>query len=47
VKALAVPVVGHRIELRTARTPGKDHVVGVVGELLAKVPVLDGERAQR
>jgi MoxR-like ATPase len=47
VKALALSVIGHRMELRTARTPGRDHVAAVVGELLAKVPVLEGEPAQR
>ena len=47
VKALALPVIGHRIELRTARTPGKDHVGNVVGELLSKVPVAEGEPARR
>ena len=44
VKVLALPVIGHRLELRTARTAGSDHVVAVVNELLAKVPVLEGER---
>ena len=47
VKVLALPVIGHRLELRTARTAGSDHVVAVVNELLAKVPVLEGERAAR
>jgi len=47
VKALALPVVGHRLELRTARTAGGNHVAAVVNELLAKVPVLEGERASR
>jgi MoxR-like ATPase len=42
VKALALPVIGHRLELRTARTAGTDHVASVVNELLAKVPVLEG-----
>jgi MoxR-like ATPase len=46
VKALALSVIGHRMELRTARTPGRDHVATVVGELLAKVPVLEGEPAR-
>jgi len=45
VKALALPVIGHRLELRTARTAGTDHVASVVSELLAKVPVLEGARA--
>lgn len=45
VKALALPVIGHRLELRTARTAGTDHVASVVNELLAKVPVLEGARA--
>jgi MoxR-like ATPase len=47
VKVLALPVIGHRLELRTARTAGGDHVISVVNELLAKVPVLEGERAAR
>jgi MoxR-like ATPase len=47
VKVLALPVIGHRLELRTARMAGGDHVVSVVNELLAKVPVLEGERAAR
>ena len=47
VKVLALPVIGHRLELRTARTAGGDHVVSVVNELLSKVPVLEGERAVR
>jgi MoxR-like ATPase len=45
VKALALPVIGHRLELRTARTAGSDHVASVVNELLAKVPVLETARA--
>lgn len=45
VKALALPVIGHRLELRTARTAGSDHVITVVNELLAKVAVLENERA--
>jgi MoxR-like ATPase len=45
VKVLALPVIGHRLELRTARTAGSEHVISVVNELLAKVPVLEGERA--
>jgi MoxR-like ATPase len=47
VKVLALPVIGHRLELRTARTAGGDHVISVVNELLSKVPVLEGERAAR
>jgi MoxR-like ATPase len=47
VKTLALPVIGHRLELRTARTAGGDHVIAVVNELLAKVPVLEGERVVR
>ena len=47
VKALALPVVGHRLELRTARTAGTDHVASVVNELLARVPVTETERAAR
>ena len=47
VKALALPVISHRLELRTARVAGKDHVGSVVSELLAKVPVLEGEHANR
>ncbi len=45
VKALALPVIGHRLELRTARTAGSDHVIAVVNELLSKVAVLENERA--
>ncbi|MGH9169961.1 MAG: AAA family ATPase [Acidimicrobiales bacterium] len=45
VKSLALPVIGHRLELRTARTAGTDHVASVVSELLAKVPVLEGAHA--
>jgi hypothetical protein len=33
--------------LRTARTAGSDHVASVVSELLARVPVLETERATR
>ena len=47
VKVLALPVIGHRLELRTARTAGSDHVIAVVNELLAKVPVLEGEHVAR
>ena len=36
---------GHRLELRTARVAGKDQVGSVLSELLAKVPVLEGEHA--
>ncbi|MGH9297764.1 MAG: AAA family ATPase, partial [Acidimicrobiales bacterium] len=42
VKALALPVVGHRLELRGARGSGRDQVSSVIGDLLAKVPVLEG-----
>ncbi len=45
IKAVAVPVIAHRLELRTARTPGTDHVATVINELLAKVPVPEGDRA--
>jgi MoxR-like ATPase len=41
VKALALPVIGHRIELRTVRGGPRDQVESVVSELLSKVPVLD------
>jgi len=41
VKALLLPVVGHRLELRTARTGTREHVAPVVAEILSKVPVLD------
>ncbi len=47
VKALALPVIGHRLELRTARTTGGNHVAAVVNELLAKVPIIEGERVSR
>jgi len=43
VKALALPVIGHRLELRTARSGAvADQVAMVVSEVLAKVPVLEG-----
>jgi MoxR-like ATPase len=41
VKALALPVVGHRLELRTARSGGREQVAPVIAEILTKVPVLD------
>ncbi len=48
VKALALPVIGHRLELRTARsTVAADQVAALVGEVLAKVPVLEGHSAGR
>ncbi|MHB1987381.1 MAG: AAA family ATPase [Acidimicrobiales bacterium] len=45
IKALALPVVGHRIELRNARTGSRDQVAGVIAELLSKVPVLGTSHA--
>ena len=47
IKAVALPVIGHRLELRTARTAGTDNVAAVINELLSKVPVPEGERAGR
>jgi MoxR-like ATPase len=48
VKALALPVIGHRLELRTARGGvAADQVATVVGEVLAKVPVLEGHPTGR
>ncbi len=41
VKALALPVVGHRLELRTARSGAREQVAPVIAEILSKVPVLD------
>ncbi len=44
VKTLALPVVGHRLELRAARSmSATDQVATVVNEVLAKVPVLEGQ----
>ena len=41
VKALALTVVGHRIELRSARSGAREHVAPVIAEILSKVPILD------
>ncbi len=41
VKALAEPVLGHRLELRAARSGGREQVAPVIAEVLSKVPVLD------
>jgi MoxR-like ATPase len=41
VKALALPVIGHRLELRTARSGAREQVAPVIAELLSKVPVLE------
>jgi MoxR-like ATPase len=42
VKALMLPVVGHRVELRTARSGGREQVAALISEILDTVPVLDG-----
>jgi MoxR-like ATPase len=41
IKALALPVIGHRIELRSARSSTRDQIAVVVAEILSKVPILD------
>jgi MoxR-like ATPase len=45
VKALALPVIGHRLELRTTRSGSREHVAPVIAEILSKVPVLDAATA--
>ncbi len=46
VKAVAIPVLGHRLELRSTRTGAADQVAAIVSEILTKVPVLEGEPAR-
>ncbi|MGO9559854.1 MAG: AAA family ATPase [Acidimicrobiales bacterium] len=46
IKALALPVIGHRVELRSARSGSRDQIAGVVAEILSKVPVLDSNSAR-
>lgn len=46
IKALALPVIGHRMELRSARSGSRDQIAGVVAEILSKVPVLDSNSSR-
>jgi MoxR-like ATPase len=41
VKAMVLPVVGHRLELRAAAGRGRSHVRAVLEEILHQVPVPD------
>lgn len=41
VKALALPVIGHRLELRSSRSGTREQVASVIAEILSKVPVLE------
>ncbi|MHB8245768.1 MAG: AAA family ATPase [Acidimicrobiales bacterium] len=43
VKALALPVIGHRLELRTVRSGSRDQVAPIIAEIVSKVPVLESQ----
>jgi MoxR-like ATPase len=47
VKAMAEPVVGHRLELRAAAGRGRGPIRAVLEEILAKVPVPDSPAFRR
>lgn len=48
VKAVALPVIGHRLELRTARSnTTSDQLAAIVTEVLSTVPVLEGRLSER
>lgn len=41
VKTLALPVVGHRLELKASRSISREQAATIITEILSRVPVLD------